>query len=66
MLARLLTSLGSSRSKTEIFCTFSTLSMPSRLRPRLLLRKFEMWACLKPVSFGQTKAGQVAFLDAFP
>src|SRR5262249_8908572 len=30
-------------------CTCSTLSMPSRLRPRFLFKKLEMWACLKPV-----------------
>src|SRR5580704_5898515 len=45
MKTRLLTSDGSSRSRTERCCTASTLSMPSRLRPRLRFRKLEMFAC---------------------
>src|ERR1039458_4470259 len=55
MEARLLTSAGSSRSRTERCCTARTLSMPSRLRPRLRLRKFEMWACLNPVCWARWK-----------
>jgi len=40
--------------------------MPSRLSPRLRLRKLEMWACLKPVCLCQTEAGEIAFLNALP
>ena len=49
MLARLLTSFGSSRSSTERCCTLKTLSNPSMLSERLRFRKLEMCACLKPV-----------------
>src|SRR5579871_3612316 len=55
MEARLLTSEGSSRSRTERCWTDRTLSMPSRLRPRLRLRKLEMWACLNPVCWASRR-----------
>src|SRR5438876_320418 len=42
MLARLLISDGSSKSKTERRSTFRTLSIPSMDRPRLRLRKLEI------------------------
>src|SRR2546430_5875583 len=42
MLARLLISDGSSKSKTDRRSTFRTLSIPSMDRPRLRLRKLEI------------------------